>query len=168
MKTPAIVDQSVPLNGSSAYIITPPRPEPPENGCPTNEYLYDVGIQKISHVNIFDGKMQLKDAYHLGNIRAGQALAYWYPSQDGSGNPITKHLSNTQRELVRKEYATAMSDYAFAYQLGQGVKKSRIWPSMLSADVMNTESQSQKIRRKFSSTTRRLWSWAPGLMPSIT
>ena len=125
MKT-AIVDHSIVEPGTIRAMITLPHEE---TDYDTSDKLQCGFANAMHYLTIGEtekGKALLEENYAMGYLRAGQVLAYgysvgWFGERDYSSSVTIL------RQLVNKNDSSAMNDYAYAYQHGLGVKKSRRW-----------------------------------------
>lgn len=89
-----------------------------------SECLYAESFYYLMDGYVQDGKRKLEESYSMGNLYAGQALAYGY-SVGWFGETNYVEQIKILKKLVKKGFAGAMSDYAFAYEFGFGVKSNK-------------------------------------------
>ena len=127
---PAIVDQTIKrkpnsdFTGSISCMITLPHEELNYDYSDEADCIYAESFYYLMDGHIQDGKRMLEESYKMGNLHAGNALAYGYSVEWFGERNYSEHLK-LLRKLVRKRFAPAMSQYAFAYENGIGVKRNK-------------------------------------------
>ena len=106
------------------FMIAQPKEELDYDYNDESDCLYAEAFYFLMDGYIQDGKRKLEESYSMGNLDAGQALAYGY-SVGWFGEPDYVEQIKILKKLVKKGLAGAMSDYAFAYEYGFGVKKNK-------------------------------------------
>ena len=107
-------------------MITPPMEVEDYNRDDPAEVIYASAMVFITEGRTEQGRKDLECAYRLGSWRAGNTLAYglsvgWFGERD-----YPAHLA-ILRNLVEQGSSSAMSNLAFAYEHGLGLKKSIRW-----------------------------------------
>lgn len=125
-KYPAIVDDSIEMPGRCYAVRMMPHKEDPADICNKWDQAYADAMNLLVIGKAEEGRKLLERLYSRKYLRAGHTLSYgYYAGWFGERNQ-EKSLSLT-KELVRKGYAAAMSDYGYAYDCGLGVRKSMRW-----------------------------------------
>lgn len=127
---PAIVDQTIKrkpnsdFTGSISCMITLPHEVLEYDYSDEADCIYAKSFYDLMDGHIQEGKQMLEESYKMGNLHAGNALAYGYGVGWFGERNYSEHLK-LLRKLVRKRFAPAMSQYAFAYENGIGVKRNK-------------------------------------------
>lgn len=126
MKKPAIIDQEIEFKIFCHSVLIPPHEVEDYDPKDPADVKYAIAMDFITEGRTEQGKKDLEAAYQLGSWRAGNALAYglsvgWFGERDNEA-----HLF-ILRDLVRQGSRDAMSNLAFAYDHGLGLRKSLRW-----------------------------------------
>jgi len=125
-RKPAIVDTEIPGNWDLKNMTDFPRKERMIKNGTKADCLYSLGMNALVRGELEKGHDYLKEAYLLGDLNAGNTLAYGY-SSGWFGYRDYDAFIQIIRKLAKKSYPTAMSNYAWAYENGIGVKRSFKW-----------------------------------------
>ena len=126
MKKPANIDQEIEFKIFCHSVLIPPHEVEDYDPKDPADVKYAMAMDFITEGRTEQGKKDLEAAYQLGSWRAGNALAYglsvgWFGERDNEAHLVIL------RDLVRQGSRDAMSNLAFAYDHGLGLRKSLRW-----------------------------------------